>query len=81
MICRVYGILPSDSVSLIIVVPLTMTCIISARMGGSGGKCPHIKNSVGATSSSYKYIKYFYIIRFVNSYQQLSPISVETVFA
>ena len=32
-------------------------------------------------SSSYKYIKYFYIVRFVNSYQQLSPISVETAFA
>ena len=57
--------------------------LIGAGMGGGGGKCPHTKNSVGALphtlpSSSYKYIKYFYI---VNSYQQLSPISVETAFA
>ena len=40
------------------------------------GYCPHT-----LPSSSYKYIKYFYIVRFVNSYQQLSPISVETTFA
>ena len=37
------------------------------------GHCPHT-----LPSSSYKHIKYFYIVRFVNSYQQLSPISVET---
>ena len=40
------------------------------------GHCPHT-----LPSSSYKYIKYFYIVRFVDSYQQLSPISVETAFA
>ena len=40
------------------------------------GHCPHT-----LPSSSYKYIKYFYIVRFVNSYQQLSPLSVETAFA
>ena len=59
---------------------------IGTGIGGSGGKCPLTQNSAGhcphtLPSSSYKYIKYFYIVRFVNSYQQLSPISVETTFA
>ena len=60
---------------------------IGARIGGAvganaptqkivWGHCPHT-----LPSSSYKYIKYFYIVRFVDSYQQLSPISVETAFA
>ena len=40
------------------------------------GHCPHT-----LPSSFYKHIKYVYIVRFVNSYQQLSPISVETAFA
>ena len=40
------------------------------------GHCPHT-----LPSSCYKYIQYFYIVRFVNSYQQFSPISVETTFA
>ena len=61
--------------------------IIGAGIGGAvgvnaptqkivWGHCPHT-----LPSSSYKHIKYFCIVRFVNSYQQLNPISVETVFA
>ena len=51
--------------------------IIGAGIGGSGGIAP----THTLPSSSYKYIKHFYIVRFVNSCQQLSPISVEIAFA
>ena len=59
------------------------------KRGDSGGKCPHKKIvwehcPHTLPNSSYKYIKYFYIysyyLKFVNSFQQLSPISVETAF-
>ena len=61
---------------------------IGAGIGGAvGANAPTQKIVWGIAptlyqvASSYKYIKYFYIVRFANSYQQLSPISVETAFA